>query len=231
MNRLILAAALAAGCTIASTTPALAVAKNYDCSKAGNANKAACKSARPAAAAPKAAATAKAAPAKAAPKVAATTTRSVTRSYDCTKAGNANKAQCKGKTSVATSTTKPAPAAAAKPGMFQRMKNALGGAPRHPRRHRGRRRRRGALRRQPPRRSRTATRPAPSRSARTAPTAIPRPAPAPARATAALPNGARLNAETPPLGGRGEPPAAGLLRDWRWPPWSRAFAPIASFAD
>ena len=127
MNRLILAAALAAGCTIASTTPALAVAKNYDCSKAGNANKAACKSAGPAAAAPKAAATAKAAPAKAAPKVAATTTRSVTRSYDCTKAGNANKAQCKGKTSVATSTTKPAPAAAAKPGMFQRMKNALGG--------------------------------------------------------------------------------------------------------
>jgi hypothetical protein len=45
MNRLILAAALAAGCTLASSAPAVAAAKHYDCSKAGNANKAACKNA------------------------------------------------------------------------------------------------------------------------------------------------------------------------------------------
>jgi hypothetical protein len=45
MNKLILAAALAAGFTLASSTPALAAARNYDCSKPGNANKAACKGA------------------------------------------------------------------------------------------------------------------------------------------------------------------------------------------
>ena len=45
MNRLILAAAMAAACTLASSAPALAAAKNYDCTKAGNANKAACKGA------------------------------------------------------------------------------------------------------------------------------------------------------------------------------------------
>ena len=68
MNRLILAAALAAGCTLASSAPALAAAKNYDCTKAANANKAACKgAARPATAR----AAQKAPPAKAA----ATTTK------------------------------------------------------------------------------------------------------------------------------------------------------------
>jgi hypothetical protein len=45
VNRLILAAALAAGCSLAPSAPALAAAKHYDCSKAGNANKSACKSA------------------------------------------------------------------------------------------------------------------------------------------------------------------------------------------
>jgi hypothetical protein len=66
-----------------------ASARNYDCTKAGNANKAACK----AAAAPVAAA--KPAPAA--------------RNYDCTKAGNANKAACKAAAAPVT-TTKPAPA-------------------------------------------------------------------------------------------------------------------------
>jgi len=130
MNRLILAAALAAGFTLVSRAPALAAAKNYDCSKPGNVNKAACRGtvkAAPKAVAAKPAAAAK--PAKA-PKPVATsnTSRTLTRSYDCTKAGNANKAQCKGSTKVATSVTKPAPAAAAKPSMFQRMKNAMTGS-------------------------------------------------------------------------------------------------------
>ncbi len=109
MNRLILAAALAAGCTLASSAPALgATAKNYDCSKPGNANKAACKGAAKAATA----AAAKATPAsKPAPKAAATavssttTTKTVTtKNYDCSKAGNKNKAVCK---SAATTPAKP----------------------------------------------------------------------------------------------------------------------------
>lgn len=59
------------------TAPAAAqtAARNYDCTKAGNANKTVCKNAAAAAAAPKPAAT---------------------RNYDCSKAGNANKAVCKG---------------------------------------------------------------------------------------------------------------------------------------
>jgi Protein of unknown function (DUF3761) len=130
MNSLILAAALAAGCTLVSAVPASAAAKNYDCSKAGNANKAACKGAAAKPAAPSAKATT--AP-KAAPKVAATTMTkaTTTRNYDCSKAGNANKAQCKASAKVAstrTTTTKSAPAAPA-PGMFQKLKNAMSGSP------------------------------------------------------------------------------------------------------
>ena len=127
MNKLILAAALAAGCTLASSAPASAAARNYDCSKPGNANKAACKTGAKDAAkmTTKATAAKAAAPAKPAPKVAATkTTKSVTRNYDCTKAGNANKAACKGSTTVATTTTKTV-AAPAKPSMLQRMKSAM----------------------------------------------------------------------------------------------------------
>lgn len=118
MNRLILAAALAAGCTLASSAPVLAAAKNYDCSKPGNANKTACKGAAKeatkAAAAKPAKAEAKTAPAKAAataPKPAATkvtsttSTKTVTqKTYDCSKPGNANKAVCK---SAATTPSKP----------------------------------------------------------------------------------------------------------------------------
>ncbi|MGN6058422.1 MAG: DUF3761 domain-containing protein [Sphingomicrobium sp.] len=108
MNRLILAVALAAGCTLASSAPAYAAAaKNYDCSKPGNANKAACKNAAKAATT----AAAKATPAKPAAKPAATkvasttTTKTVTqKNYDCSKAGNKNKAVCK---SAATTAAKP----------------------------------------------------------------------------------------------------------------------------
>src|SRR5437763_7888151 len=107
MNRLILAAALGVGCTLASSAPALAAAKNYDCTKAGNANKAACKGAAKAATAAAAKAT-PSKPAAAAAKPSATkvssttTTKTVTqKNYDCTKAGNANKAVCKSATPAA----------------------------------------------------------------------------------------------------------------------------------
>ena len=102
MNRLILAAALAAGCTLASSAPALAAPRNYDCSKPGNANKTVCKGAAKSAAAKPAAKAKPAATSAAAPKSAAR------------------------KTSAAA---KPAAAtAAAKPGIFQRMSNALRGS-------------------------------------------------------------------------------------------------------
>jgi hypothetical protein len=138
MNRLFLAAGLAAGCTLASSAPALAAPRNFDCTKPANANKSACKAGTAKPAAPKTVASKPAPKPAAAPK--AVTTKTVTRSYDCTKAGNANKAQCKSSTSVATSVTKAAPPAA-KPGIFQRMSNVFGGikaapaaAPRAPRR-------------------------------------------------------------------------------------------------
>jgi large subunit ribosomal protein L22e/Meckel syndrome type 1 protein len=109
MHKLILAAALATGCAFASSSPSFA-ARNYDCSKPGNANKAACKNAAKSASA----AAAKAKPVKAATtapkpaltKVASTsTTKTVTtKNYDCSKAGNKNKAVCK---SAATTTAKP----------------------------------------------------------------------------------------------------------------------------
>ena len=102
MNRLILAAALAAGCTLASSAPALAAPRNYDCSKPGNANKTVCKGAAKSAAAKPALKAKPAATSAAAPKSAAR------------------------KTSAAA---KPAAATAtAKPGIFQRMSNALRGS-------------------------------------------------------------------------------------------------------
>lgn len=160
MNRAILSAALAAGCFLASAAPATAAAKNYDCTKAGNANKAACKGAAKSATAAAASAT-PAKPAAAAVKPTAThvssttTTRTVTqKNYDCTKRGNANKAVCKSatpaapaatQTTVAISTrhydcTKPGNAnrqeckvstaatqTTAQPTLMQRMKNAIAG--------------------------------------------------------------------------------------------------------
>jgi large subunit ribosomal protein L22e/Meckel syndrome type 1 protein len=139
-------AALAAGCTLASSAPAMAAAaKNYDCSKAGNANKAVCKngskdaikgSTRPKdakAEAPKAAATkpvkteAKATPAKADAKAKpAVATAATERHYDCTKAGNANKAACKGAAIAAAAKPAPKPIAksAAKPAAMPKSVSA-----------------------------------------------------------------------------------------------------------
>nr|WP_255602628.1 hypothetical protein [Polymorphobacter megasporae] len=91
---------------VAALHGASASARNYDCTKAGNANKAVCKDAAATASTP---APAVAAPAVTpAPMAPATTTTAATtvRHYDCTKAGNANKTACKG----ATATT-PAPVA------------------------------------------------------------------------------------------------------------------------
>ena len=99
MRRMILAFALAIGFAVAPGSPAVAAAKNYDCSKPGNANKAVCKGAAKAAAK-----ASKTSPAKsttagkaAATKVSSTTTtKTVTeRNYDCSKPGNKNKAVCK----------------------------------------------------------------------------------------------------------------------------------------
>src|SRR5439155_15410960 len=81
---LLVFATLAPAAMVAS--PATAAERHYDCSKAGNANKAACKGVAPTAADP-------ATPTRTTTtKTTATTT---TRHYDCTKAGNANKAACK----------------------------------------------------------------------------------------------------------------------------------------
>lgn len=92
MRTILFAAAFAVGLCAASAAPA--ATRNYDCSKPNNANKTVCKTA---------AKLAKPAPAKAAAakptasKVSGTTTtRLVTvRKYDCSKAGNKNKAECK----------------------------------------------------------------------------------------------------------------------------------------
>ena len=104
MNRLILAAALIGSLSLVPFAPASAAARHYDCSKAGNANKAECKSAAAAAAKTAAKPTAtKAKPSKTTVS-STTTTKTVTqRNYDCSKAGNKNKAVCK----TAATPTKP----------------------------------------------------------------------------------------------------------------------------
>jgi hypothetical protein len=135
MKKLLFAlSALAAGCTFASSAPALAAARNYDCSKPGNANKAACKGATKQSTKPKEAKAAPSKPAKEtkaalskpaketkaaeAPKPpgkpAAKQAAASERHYDCSKAGNANKAACKG-TAATTAAAKPAPKPAARP--------------------------------------------------------------------------------------------------------------------
>jgi large subunit ribosomal protein L22e/Meckel syndrome type 1 protein len=150
MRRFLIAlSALAAGCTLASSAPALAATRNYDCSKPGNANKAVCKNAaaKPAksapapkketkAAAPKATRTAQAPkPAPAAKPAAKPAGKQAAneRHYDCSKAGNANKAACKGAASAAVKTApaKPAPAArpAAKPAEMPKAAPAAKSAP------------------------------------------------------------------------------------------------------
>jgi hypothetical protein len=86
-----------------------AAARNYDCTKAGNVNKAVCKDA--AAATP-----ASSTPSTVAAPAVSTTTATTVRHYDCTKAGNANKAACKGASAtlapaapVAASASRPMP--------------------------------------------------------------------------------------------------------------------------
>ena len=109
MRTLILSVAFA--CVPLMLSSAAHAERHYDCSKPGNANKAACKAAGAAPAAPASSA--------AAPTPAGVTTAS-DRHYDCSKAGNANKAACKTASAVAPPTTT-ATASAAKPSIFSRM--------------------------------------------------------------------------------------------------------------
>lgn len=115
MKHVLILAAMTFGLAgLTGATPAAAASRNFDCSKPGNANKTACKPAAHAAApAAKAKVATKAATKSAAPpakpvaaaaakpvaKSAATPakTTSAARNYDCAKAGNANKQQCKAK--------------------------------------------------------------------------------------------------------------------------------------
>ena len=112
--RITTAAASLLGCTILLGSSAHAqAARHYDCSKAGNANKAVCKNA--------AAAASPAAPVPAATASAPAKPSKTERHYDCTKAGNANKTVCKGAAPAAA----PASAAAApatKPSIFDRLR-------------------------------------------------------------------------------------------------------------
>jgi len=114
-----------------STAPAHAAttARNYDCTKPGNANKAVCKNAaaaKPATApatkarnydcskpgnANKAACKSAVTPAPTVTKAPTTTITKTTRNYDCSKAGNANKAVCKGTATTTTTVSRPAPSA------------------------------------------------------------------------------------------------------------------------
>lgn len=95
-----LCAPLFLSATSASAADTAPAARNYDCSKPGNANKTVCKTA---AAKPMSAPAAKPAPAPAAAPAA--------RNYDCSKAGNANKAVCKAAAAPAPKPAAPAPAA------------------------------------------------------------------------------------------------------------------------
>jgi large subunit ribosomal protein L22e/Meckel syndrome type 1 protein len=108
----------AASWLLFATAPPLAATSNYDCSKAGNANKAACKGAVPVAAAAPALKSHPMSKPVAVAKPAATpaaATASRTIHYDCSKAGNANKAQCKGAAPVAAAVPVQRPASVARP--------------------------------------------------------------------------------------------------------------------
>lgn len=113
MKRLYAVLALAIPMMIAAP----ASARNYDCTKAGNANKAVCKGATPTTPAAKPASVTKSVPAAKpapAPKPAVAAATKPARNYDCSKAGNANKAVCKGAVSTSPA-PKPAPTARAAP--------------------------------------------------------------------------------------------------------------------
>jgi len=110
----------------AAPAHAATAARNYDCTKPGNANKTACKNAAAAAAksspAPKARnydcskpgnankAVCKSAAAATTPKALPSAGTKPARNYDCSKAGNANKAACKGAVPTAATVSRPAPA-------------------------------------------------------------------------------------------------------------------------
>lgn len=99
--RVILLVAAICGLSLVPLAPASAAARNYDCSKPGNANKSACKAAATSAA--KAAAKPAAAKPSKTKVSSTTTTKTITqRNYDCSKAGNKKKAVC---TSAATAAT------------------------------------------------------------------------------------------------------------------------------
>ncbi len=87
MNRFFLAAIVAIGVTGLSASPA--AARNYDCTKAGNANKSECE-----VAAKPSAATAKVAT-KSTTKTTTKTAIKAERNYNCSLAGNKTKAACK----------------------------------------------------------------------------------------------------------------------------------------
>lgn len=93
---------LAVAALVAASPASAAAPRRYDCSKAGNANKAACKAAA-------------SGPAAKASRTVTTrqTTTTTTRHYDCTKPGNANKAACR-KAATQTSTGRRTPGAIAR---------------------------------------------------------------------------------------------------------------------
>ena len=73
-----------------------ASARNYDCSKAGNANNAACKTLATGSATVTSKSSSRVMPAPKVSRTKVTTSKVVTaRNYDCSKAGNANKTVCK----------------------------------------------------------------------------------------------------------------------------------------
>ena len=113
MKRLILAAALAAGGSLASALPADAATRNYDCSKPGNANKAQCKSAT------------KAAPAVSAAKVATAQAKANARAEKAQARATVKAEKAAGVKPAAKTAAAPAPA---KPGLLQRMSNMFHGS-------------------------------------------------------------------------------------------------------
>ena len=128
MKRILLAAVgILAPLTLTAVTANAQAVRNYDCSKAGNANKTVCKNA---AAAPKPVATrnydcskagnankavCKGAAVAIAPAPAATATTAKPRNYDCSKAGNANKAVCKGAAAPIAPAPRATPAPVSRP--------------------------------------------------------------------------------------------------------------------
>ena len=102
------ASALIAAIVVASAAHA---ERHYDCTKPGNANKAACKAAAAAPSPP--------APVAAPSPATSTSTTTTARRYDCSKPGNATKAACRS-AAATTGATAPAPPPA-KPSIFSHM--------------------------------------------------------------------------------------------------------------